>query len=101
MNSYIHENDIGTKLSIKVTDDGSIVDISVATTLIILVRKPNGDILTVAGELETDGTDGIMYYITTPGDIDEAGNYKIQGKVTLPNGIFYTTVGTFMVHCNL
>lgn len=101
MNSNIHENDIGTKLSIKVMDDGNVVDISLATTLVILIRKPDGDILTVAAELETDGTDGVMYYITTPGDIDEAGNYKIQGRVTLPNGIFYTTVGNFIVHCNL
>lgn len=101
MNSFIHENDIGTKLLIKVVDDGQVVDLSVATTLVIFIRKPNGTVLTLPAELETDGEDGLMYYITVAGDIDEAGSYKIQGRVTLPNGIFYTTVDTFMVHCNL
>jgi hypothetical protein len=101
MNSYIHENDIGTKLLIKVTDDGKIVNLENATTLVILVKKPDGTLLTLPAELETDGKDGKMYYITVAGDIDVAGNYKIQGRVTLPNGIFYTTVDTFIVHCNL
>lgn len=101
MSSNIHANDVGTKLSIKVVDEGEIVNLANATTLAIMIRKPNGLVLTFAGQLETDGTDGIMYYITIPGDIDEAGNYKIQGRVTLPNGIFYTSVGTFMVHCNI
>lgn len=101
MNSHVHENDIGTKLLITVTDDGSIVNISNANSLTILIKKPNGSILSRVGTLETDGVDGKMYYITVAGDIDEAGTYKIQGRVSLPNGIFYTNVASFIVHCNL
>lgn len=101
MASEIHEGDIGTKLLITVTDDGSIVDISSASSLSIYIKKPSGTILTRTGVLETDGTDGKMYYITVAGDLDAAGNYKIQGKVVLPAGSYYTSTATFKVHCNL
>lgn len=101
MASEIHEGDIGTKLLVTVTDDGSVVDISSASSLSIFIRKPNGTILTRTGVLETDGTDGKMYYITVSGDLDKAGNYKIQGQVVLPAGSYYTSTATFKVHCNL
>ena len=101
MASEIHEGDIGTKLLVTVTDDGSVVDISSASSLSIFIRKPNGTILTRTGVLETDGTDGKMYYITVSGDLDKAGNYTIQGQVVLPAGSYYTSTATFKVHCNL
>lgn len=101
MASEIHEGDIGTKLLVTVTDDGTVVDISSASALSIFIRKPNGTILTRTGTLETDGTDGKMYYITVSGDLDAAGNYKIQGQVVLPSGSYYTSTATFKVHCNL
>jgi hypothetical protein len=101
MASEIHEGDIGTKLLVTVTDDGAVVDISSASALSIFIRKPNGTILTRVGTLETDGTDGKMYYITVAGDLDAAGSYKIQGQVVLPSGSYYTSTATFKVHCNL
>lgn len=101
MASQIHEGDIGTKLLITVTDDGQVVDISSAISLSIFIKKPNGTILTRVGTLETDGTDGKMYYITVSGDLDKAGSYKIQGQVVLPSGSYYTSTATFKVHCNL
>ena len=101
MASQIHEGDIGTKLLITVTDDGQVVDISSATSLSIFIKKPDGTILTRVGVLETDGTDGKMYYITVSGDLDKAGSYKIQGQVVLPSGSYYTSTATFKVHCNL
>jgi hypothetical protein len=39
MASEIHEGDIGTKLLITVTDDGSIVDISSASSLSIYIKN--------------------------------------------------------------
>jgi len=101
MASEIHEDDIGTKLLVTVTDDGVVVDISVASALDIYVKKPDGTVLSRTGVLETDGTDGKMYYITVAGDTDVAGTYKIQGRVVLPGGSYYTSTGTFKVHCNL
>lgn len=57
--------------------------------------------LTRSGTLETDGTDGQMYYIVVAGDLNEAGVYKIQAQVFLSSGTFYSTTATFKVHCNL
>lgn len=101
MASEIHSGDVGTKLLVTVLDDGVVVDISAASTLSIFIKKPDGTILTVTGVLETDGTDGKMYYVTVSGDIDVAGTYKIQGQVVLGGGTFNTSTATFMVHCNL
>lgn len=101
MASEIHEGDIGTKLLVTITDDGSIVDISSAISLSIYIKKPDGTILNRTGTLETDGVDGKMYYITVAGDLDVAGNYKLQGQVVLLTGSYYTNTVTFKVHCNL
>ena len=90
-----------TKLLVAVTDDGSDVDISTASSLVIFIKKPDGTVLERAGVLNTDGTDGKMYYLTVVGDLDVAGNYKIQGKVVIPTGTFYTSISNFKVHCNL
>lgn len=97
----IHKDNVGTKLLVAVTDDGSGVDISTASSLVIFIKKPDGTVLERAGVLNTDGTDGKMYYLTVVGDLDVAGNYKIQGKVVIPTGTFYTSISNFKVHCNL
>lgn len=98
----IHEDDVGTKLLVAVTDCGTVVDISTASTVAIYIKKPDGTILSRSGTLDTDGTDGKMYYTTQAGDIDVAGLYKIQGKVTFPSGASYhTSTATFRVECNL
>lgn len=101
MPSYIHEGDIGTKLLITVKDDGEVVDISSASSLSIFIKRPDGVMLTRTGVLETDGTDGQMYYITVANDLNDAGVYKIQGLINFISGNFYTSTATFKVHCNI
>jgi len=101
MSSQIHVGDIGTQLIVTVYDDGEIVDISGASSLVIILKKPDGTNHTKTANLYTDGTDGKMVYVSVVGDFSEPGNFKIQGKVTLAGGIYYTSIGTFKVHCNL
>jgi hypothetical protein len=101
MASYIHEGDIGTKLLITIKDDGSVVDISSASSLSIFIKRPDGTMLTRTGTLETDGTDGKIYYIIVAGDLNDAGLYKIQAQVILTSGTFYSSTANFKVHCNL
>ena len=48
-----------------------------------------------------DHRSGVMYYDSVVGDLDQAGNYKLQGKVTIPSGTYYTDIHTFKVYCNL
>jgi len=101
MASYIHEGDIGTKLLITIKDDGSVVDISSASSLSIFIKRPDGTMLTRTGTLETDGTDGKIYYIVVAGDLNDAGLYKIQSQVILTSGTYYSSTANFKVHCNL
>jgi len=101
MASEIHVGDIGTQLIMTVKDDGEVVDISGASSLVIILKKPDGQSYTKTGTLYTNGTDGKMYYVSVDGDFNAAGNYKIQAIVTLPNGTFYSSISTFKVYCNV
>lgn len=101
MASEIHVNDIGTQLIMTVKDDGVVVDISGASLLQVIIKKPDGQSYVKSGTFYTDGTDGKMYYASISGDFDVPGNYKLQGKVTLPGGTYYTSISDFKVYCNL
>lgn len=101
MASEIHVGDIGTQLIVTVKDAGTVVNISSATSLNIIIKKPDGVSYEKTGLLYTNGTDGKMYYTSVSGDFNVAGNYKIQGKVVISGSTYYTSVSTFKVHCNL
>ena len=100
----IHVDDIGTRFLVTVKDDGVVVDISSASSLAINFRKPDDTVVNRTGSTIGDGSSvsGVMYYDTVAGDLDAAGNYKLQGKVSLSSsGIYYTDIHTFKVHRNL
>lgn len=103
MASEIHVNDVGTRFKFTVKDSGVVVDLSSASLLQINFRKPDDEVINRTGSTLTDGSvvSGVMYYDTLAGDLDEAGHYKVQGKVTLGSGTYYTNIHTFKVHCNL
>jgi hypothetical protein len=103
MSSEIHKDDIGTRFLLTVKDGSDLVNISGATALQVDFRKPNDSIINRVGLRLDDGSSvsGVMYYDVVAGDLDEAGMYKVQGKVFLPSGTFHTDIHTFKVHCNL
>jgi hypothetical protein len=103
MASEIHVDDIGTRFQVTIKDDGAVVDLSAASSLVISFRKPSDTVLNRSGSTLSDGSvvSGVMYYDSVVGDLDQIGNYKLQGKVALASGTFYTDIQTFKVHCNL
>ena len=101
MSQSIRVNDTGTEFRIQITDEDVAVDLSSATTLQLIFKKPSGETLTVDAQLYTDGTDGIIYYNTVDGDIDESGVWKLQSYVVVGSAAYSSTVGTFKVECNL
>jgi len=104
MASEIHQNDIGTRFLITVKDDGNLVNISGvdgSTIHEINFRKPSDTIITRNASLQDFGISGVMFYDTLAGDLDEAGLYKLQAKVTVPSGTYYTDIYTFKVHSNI
>jgi len=103
MASEIHVNDIGTQLKITVLDGGSTVDLDSATLRQVELKKPDDTSVTRTASVfgGGSGSSGVMYYNTVAGDFDQTGHYKLQGKVSLPSGTYYTDIYTFKVHCNL
>lgn len=101
MSSQVHINDIGTRLIMTLLDEGSVVDISGASDIDVVLRKPDTSTSTKTGVFYTDGTDGKIKYTSISGDFDQAGTYKIQGIVTLPSGTYHTSISDFKVYCNL
>jgi len=99
----IHQYDIGTRFLITVKDCDEPIDISDALYRQLTFRKPSDTVISKIASVFNDGseTSGVMYYDTIGGDLDEAGMWKMQGKIALPSGTYYTTVYSFKVHCNL
>lgn len=97
----IHVDDIGTSIRIKVQEENLNVDISAATLMRIKLKKPSGALDTHSASFVTDGTDALMHFVSIAGDIDEAGTWRIQGFIILPEGEFNTSIGTFKVLANL
>lgn len=101
MSQQIHVNDTGTEFRITITDEDNVVDLSSATVLHIIFRKPDSTSITVDANLYTDGTDGTIYYNVVDGDLDQSGIYKIQAYVEISGGSYYSSIGTFKAACNL
>lgn len=103
MSCQIHEYDIGTRFSITVQDCDNPVDISNASYRQLTFRKPSDTLVVKIASILNDGSaaSGYMYYDTIAGDLDEVGMWKMQAKIALPSGTYYTDVYSFKVHCNL
>ena len=101
MANEIHVDDVGTRFIMTIKEGTTVVNISSANPLSVFIKKPDDVVLARSGTLSTDGTDGKMYYDIASGDLDAAGHYKLQGRVSLGTSTYYTTIHNFQVHCNL
>lgn len=104
MSDNIHVGDIGTVFTVVIVDDvtGAAIDISTATTKSIIFQAPNKASTTQTATFTTDGTDGSMFYTTaTAADLNQSGQWKIQGKVIAPTFTNSSEKGAFYVKKNL
>jgi len=104
MASEIHQDDVGTRFLITVKDDGNLVNVSGvggSTIHQISFRKPSDAVINRNATLQDFGISGVMFYDTVVGDLDEAGLYKLQAKVVVPSGTYYTDIYSFKVHSNI
>ncbi len=76
----VYLGDVGTVITL---DCGQ--NISAATGLAILARKPSGEIVTWTAV--ASGTNGLSY-TTVAGAIDETGTWKLQALVTFASSVF-------------
>ena len=104
MASEIHKDDVGTRFLITVKDDGlpvNISGVSGGSVHQISFRKPSDTVIDRNATLKDYGISGVMFYDTVAGDLDEAGLYKLQAKVIVPSGTFFTDIFSFKVHPNI
>lgn len=80
----IFANLFGEPLDITVKKDGVADDISWATGLTIVWRKPDGAESELTAAFKTDGTDGVLTYTLVSGDIAEGvtGDYQLRVVLT-------------------
>jgi hypothetical protein len=97
----IRKNDYGTPFTATIQDNGSVVDISTATTKQFIFKKPDGTVLTKSALFVTDGSDGQLTYSTVSGDLDMVGFWKLQAYVVTNAGQWRTDFYKFHVFDNL
>lgn len=92
------ENDTGSIFRVTVKkQDNTVWDISAATTIQIKFEKPSGSTAIKTASYTTDGTDGKMEYVSVSGDLDEVGEWQVQGRVVSGSQDLRTTIGKFQV----
>lgn len=96
------QGDVGIAIVIAVADqDGNPVDLTTATSLKIRLGAPNGTFSNKIAEFFTDGSDGQIVYTTVTGDLDQPGEYALQGVVTIGGITKSTAVSNLQVMENI
>lgn len=94
---------IGAKFKLTIRDPaGDIVNVSAATTKVLVVTPPDKVKRTYTLSFETDGTDGVVYYTTTSGVLNQTGIWRYHAIITMSGGQeFPSDIHMFRVKGNL
>lgn len=100
--SEIHLNDVGTAIRITLVDRNTneAVDISSAT-LTFYFKKPSGTVVTKTGSLHTDGTDGVVEYVTEDSFLNQKGVWSYEVDVEIGTNNWRSDRGCFTVYGNI
>lgn len=102
MSAQIHVDDVGTVFKATIKDeDGAIVNVSTASTKEMVFHKPDGTPVVKTAVFATDGTDGVIKYVTVTDDTDQDGDWQVQGYVVIGTAIFHSDIHVFKVFPNL
>jgi hypothetical protein len=100
--SEIHVEDIGTAVRLTLLDEKSLpLDVSAAVALDFTFLTASRRKFTVPAALVTDGKDGAVEYVVQDGDLDVAGPWKLQARVTFVNARWSSNIVSFQVSGNL
>lgn len=86
----VYVGDIGTKITVDVKED-----VSSATTLELIFRKPDLSEITRTATLESDTK---ISYTTISGDLDQFGRWRIQAHIVAPTFDVLGETDIFDVH---
>lgn len=89
---------VGLTIEITVKDENDAVyDISSATTKNVLLRRPDGTLVTLTGSFTTDGTDGKVQADTDANTFNTAGAYRVAAHIITASDDFETDATTLKV----
>ena len=95
----LHENDIGAVIELTVKEpDGSVKDISSATTKQLKFTKSSGVGMNKDAVFTTDGTDGKIRYTTVDGDLTPPGTWFCRAYLVLNGWTGHTSRVAFDVY---
>ena len=97
----LRQNDINSKIEVEVTEDDVVVDISGATTKELTVKRPDNTTFTRQALFSDTGVNGLIHFLTIAGDLNLEGTYYIQAYIVLPSWNGHSTIGEFTVEENL
>jgi len=102
--NIVHVGDVGLDIILSISEDGSVLDITGATDITIILRAPTDSLgSTTRGELKTKtgiikvAAEGTIYFSTIAGDLDIEGEWTVQGNFTLGTWTGRTQKATFIV----
>lgn len=75
--------------------------LAAATALVVNVLRPDGTRFTRPGQLVTNGTDGLVQFVTEAGELSVPGRYRADVSVTEPGGAWGTDDFVFKVEARV
>lgn len=90
-------DDYGATVEITVQQDDVAVDISSYTTRQVILQPRRGTAKTKTATFKTGGADGVLEFVLEQGDLDEAGNWKLQVRLAKATAELNSTVQEFYV----
>lgn len=97
----IFVGDVGTIFRGTFKEDGTAIDISTATTRQIIFEKPDGLKVTKTATFFSDGTDGILQYVSVANDINIGGDWRLQGYIVMTGFTGYSDIVDFKIYDTL
>ena len=99
----VHLTDDGTRFIFPIVDcDGNVVPVNGATIKqVTFMKSDKTNYFIAVCDYFTDGTDGLLEYVTQPDEIDMLGDWQVMAYVETSAGQWHSSIEIFKVVPNL
>ena len=95
-------NDFGSRIIVNIIDsNGEDFDLSSATVLKFVFKRPDGSFEEKPASLVTNGLDGKIEYVVESGFLNQNGIWEFQAYIENPVGSWHSNINSFLVWENL
>jgi len=93
----LYAGDIGSTITVTITEDGVVKDISDASTKTFKIRRAHGLLSSKTASFLTDGTEGKLTWTTSSLDVLSSGHHWLQVYLVTPGWSGHTAMHRFTV----